>query len=123
MGYLDENGLRYYDKTVDERISVRGVAVNGTNLTPNQNKVVNITIDEKQKATLPTAGADNLGKIYQYIGQTTENYIHGFFYECREVSTDNYSWEPLATSAIYYSEEPNEAGGITVIISTTPPTP
>lgn len=43
MGYLDENGLRYYDKTVNDRIRIKSVSVKGNALTPDQNK--NIDID------------------------------------------------------------------------------
>ena len=35
-----------------------------------------------QVATLPTASATELDKIYQYIGATDANYTNGFFYKC-----------------------------------------
>lgn len=34
-----------------------------------------------QLETLPTASADNLNKIYQYVGETTTDYINGYFYK------------------------------------------
>ena len=46
-----------------------------------------------QTATLPTASADNLGKIYEYIGTTTLDYTNGLFYQCVFDGTSTYSWE------------------------------
>lgn len=37
--------------------------------------------ESTQLETLPVASADNLNKIYQYIGETTSNYINGHFYK------------------------------------------
>ena len=42
MGYLDENGLRYYSKAINDKISVRSISVKGNALTPDQNKNVDI---------------------------------------------------------------------------------
>ena len=44
-----------------------------------------------QVSELPTASADNLGVIYEYVGDTDENYIKGYFYICAEDS-GTYSW-------------------------------
>ena len=41
----------------------------------------------KQKTTLPTAALAELGKIYQYIGDTNANYEHGYVYQCDEIYT------------------------------------
>ena len=53
--------------------------------------------DVIQYETLPTASADNLGQIVQYIGETGV-YINGYFYKC--VSDENvdptYSWEQIS---------------------------
>ena len=48
-----------------------------------------------QVDTLPTASADELGNIYQYVGTTTADYTNGFFYECVSdgEATPTYSWE------------------------------
>ena len=45
-------------------------------------------------ATLPTASADNLGKVYQFVGTTTSSYTNGFFYQCVSdgQATPTYSW-------------------------------
>lgn len=60
-----------------------------------QNNLVQLT-------ELPTASATYLGKIYQYTGDTTGAYKHGYIYEC--VSDDDptdptYSWVKLSGSA------------------------
>ena len=47
-----------------------------------------------QAATLPTAGADFLGKIVQYIVTTNSNYTNGYFYKCVYDGT-SYSWEEV----------------------------
>lgn len=61
-----------------------------------------------QVETLPTASADELGNVYQYIG-TTGTYTHGFFYECVSdgEATPTYSWEQT-------SVQPSTGGGHTI---------
>lgn len=56
--------------------------------------------DTIQVDTLPTAGADELGNVYQYIGSTTLTLTHGYFYECVSdgAGTPTYSWEEVSTS-------------------------
>ena len=52
-----------------------------------------IQVDE-----LPTASADELDKVYQYIGETDTDYTHGFFYECVEGETaGTYEWAQTDT--------------------------
>ena len=45
--------------------------------------------EDTQLETLPAASADNLNKIYQYVGETTSDYINGHFYKCVEASVTN----------------------------------
>lgn len=48
-----------------------------------------------QYAVVPVASANNVGRIIQYVGTTTSNYIKGYFYQCVEDSSTNsstYSW-------------------------------
>lgn len=47
-----------------------------------------------QVATLPTAAAGELDKIYQFIGTTDANYTNGYFYKCVSDGQDpaTYSW-------------------------------
>ena len=47
-----------------------------------------------QVSTFPTAGITELGKVYQYIGADTQDYKHGYFYECTFDGTD-YAWTYL----------------------------
>ena len=53
----------------------------------------------KQVIELPTAGASEVGNIYQYKGATTANYAHGYIYECVSDggATPAYSWEEVPT--------------------------
>ena len=55
-----------------------------------------------QVDSFPVASAKYFGKIYQYIGATTNDYTHGYFYQC--VSNGEtpavYSWEYVQTSDI-----------------------
>lgn len=46
---------------------------------------------------MPEASASLINRVYQYIGATTENYTHGFFYEC-VLEDDTYSWQILNTN-------------------------
>ena len=39
----------------------------------------------KQKSSLPTASLTELGKIYQYVGSSTNSYTHGYVYQCNEI--------------------------------------
>lgn len=62
---------------------------NSISFTPtgNYNPATKKYVDDKTKditvqmSTLPTASSSNLGKIYQYIGDTNETYTKGYFYE------------------------------------------
>lgn len=56
-----------------------------------------------QVEVLPERSEENLGKIYQYIGETTDDYTHGLFYECVEVYNEYdylvaYEWKALETN-------------------------
>ena len=47
-----------------------------------------------QVSELPEPGSSCLGRIYQYTGATTEDYIHAFFYECIYDETASiYKWQ------------------------------
>lgn len=55
-----------------------------------------------QYETLPTASADNLGKIVQYIGTTDSTYTNGYYYKCigtESGGTTTYSWENIQVQA------------------------
>lgn len=62
-----------------------------------------VTRDSIQVEELPEQTEEHLGEIYQYIGETTDDYIHGIFYECVEVYNEYgyliaYEWQPLETT-------------------------
>lgn len=50
--------------------------------------------DPTQVSTLPTASADELGNIYQFVGTTDANYTNGYFYKCVSDGQQpaTYSW-------------------------------
>ena len=53
----------------------------------------------KQKSTLPTANADNLGKIYQFTGTTTASLTNGYIYQCNEHEIES-SYTKEATGTV-----------------------
>ena len=48
-----------------------------------------------QYTVMPTAGSDYEGKVIQYVGDTTQTYTKGYFYECIEDSENPgiYIWQ------------------------------
>ena len=44
--------------------------------------------------TIPTASAEELGKVRMFTGETSATYIHGYIYECVE-DNNVYSWERI----------------------------
>lgn len=52
-----------------------------------------------QVETMPTASAEELGKIYQYIGQDSGGALHGYFYECVALQGGGYAWLETEVSA------------------------
>ena len=73
--------------------------------------------DTIQFSTMPTASADNLGKVYQYVGSTNSTYTKGHFYECvsDEGTEPTYSWEDASPSGSGSSEiEENVVANTTV---------
>ena len=52
-----------------------------------------------QVDTMPTASAEELGKIYQYIGQDGGGALHGYFYECVALHGGGYGWLETEVSA------------------------
>lgn len=50
-------------------------------------------LEQIQVSALPTASADELGNIYQYVGATDANYTNGYFYKCEGAGDPVvYSW-------------------------------
>ena len=55
-----------------------------------------------QETSFPTAAPKYLGKVYQYIGVTDVNFVHGLVYECVSdgQTPATYSWQELATTRV-----------------------
>ena len=58
-----------------------------------------------QFSAMPTASADYLNRVVQYIGATTTDYTSGYFYRCELVS-GSYTWVyvPASTGHTMYPE-------------------
>ena len=69
--------------------------------------------DSIQKESLPVASEEEVGNIYQYIGETTGTLVNGYFYKCKSSggSTPVYSWEETDVSRTYKTISRNPAGG------------
>ena len=50
--------------------------------------------DVIQYASMPIASSDNVGQIYQYLGNTTSNYVNGYFYKC-VLDGSSYVWQNI----------------------------
>lgn len=64
--------------------------------------------DSIQVNTMPTAGSEELGNIYQYVGATTNDYTNGYFYKC-VTDGSTYSWElcPATETVGKYERDAN----------------
>ena len=70
-------------------------AVQGGVIGENELSVLtDVELEQIQVSALPTASADELGKIYQYIGATDSTYTNAYFYKCVSdgQSPATYSW-------------------------------
>ena len=67
-----------------------------------------------QTSTMPTASEDELGHIYQYMGETTLAFTQGYFYKCvsEEEEEPSYSWENIDVQS-------GGGGGTTVVANPT----
>ena len=55
-----------------------------------------------QFPAMPTASADYLGRVIQYVGTTTSTYTNGYFYRC-VASGSSYVWQ-LANGSISWTD-------------------
>ena len=72
---------------------------NSSYLWEQQNVQPDTTGQTIQVDTMPTASAEEVGKIYQYIGQDGGGAIHGYFYECVALLGGGYGWLETEVSA------------------------
>ena len=52
-------------------------------------------VDDNQKVSLPSPSYNELGNIYQYVGDTTADYTKGYFYECVSTGSSTYEWRNI----------------------------
>ena len=90
-------------------------------VTPNDvsadNKLVAENEVTKAVDTMPTASADLVGTIVQYVGTTTANYTNGYFYKCVSdgAVTPTYSWVEVISGGsgekeiVHVTEPPEES--------------
>ena len=82
---LNTNGLYRYDGAIFVKVSSSAESI--------------------QVDTMPTASAEELDKIYQFIG-TTGTYTNGYFYKCvYDSQTTTYDWEEVRTQDSYLKNE------------------
>lgn len=79
---LDTEVNTKVDKT-DEPLKIYGTDDQGNQFAYNKEEVGQII----QVEELPTADATNINKIYQYIGETNQNYTNGVFYKNVAITT------------------------------------
>lgn len=95
--------------------------VSGTNIkTINNTSVLgtgNIETEIIQYTSMPTANADNLGKIVQFVGTTDSYYTNGYFYQCVSdgAITPAYSWENIEV-------QPSSVANVSYLIANFPST-
>ena len=53
------------------------------------------SIDIPSVSSMPTASESELGKVYQYIGETTKLYTNGEYYKCIAGKNSEYLWEQV----------------------------
>lgn len=59
-----------------------------------------------QTDTMPEASEDNAGEIVQYVGETTDDYVNGYFYKSTyDSENDTYGWEPIDVSPTLTEEQ------------------
>lgn len=51
-----------------------------------------------KSSTIPTASADLVGSVYQYVGETDSSYTHGYIYECKTIPADTLVFSPDTVS-------------------------
>ena len=94
----------------DDKNGTKLIAVNNngdkTRLALYSDVLRNIT----QKNILPAPSKENLGKVYQYVGNTNVDYRKGSFYECisDEEETPTYSWRELGSGGSITIKDVNE---------------
>lgn len=65
-----------------------------------------------QYSTMPTASADNVGDIVQFVGTTDSTYTNGYFYKCVSDGQDpaTYSWEEVSLGGSSLPDQTGQSG-------------
>lgn len=56
--------------------------------------------DSIQQDIMPEPSADNFGKVYQYVGASSEVFKKGYFYTCSYSEEDGYFWVSIDTQEV-----------------------
>lgn len=84
-----------------------------TKINASQTTITASDIGAARAATvLPTASADNVGDIVQFVGTTTASYTNGYFYKCVSDGQNpaTYSWEEVEVQASSGGGLPDQTG-------------
>lgn len=110
ISFSDSNFRYATEQDSDDKNGTKLIAVNNngdkTRLALYSDVLRNIT----QKNILPTPSKENLGKVYQYVGNTNVDYRKGSFYECISdgEETPTYSWSELGSGGSITIKDVNE---------------
>ena len=112
-GGTDTSGWKTWQETLVSGVNIK--TINGTSLLGSGN----ITTEAIQVSTMPTAGASEEGKIYQFIGTTDANYTNGYFYKCVSDGGNpaTYSWERVDVQPAV-DPLPSQAGNAGKVLTT-----
>ena len=115
---LDMVTKQYVDDVAEAKVD----KVDGKQLSTND-----FTTEEKEKlaglsitqySTLPTANMRAYKDIVQYVGNTTEEYITGYFYQCQKAEV-GYEWVAIDVQDIDWSNLNNYSTNMVVAKATT----
>ena len=88
----------------ETKINANQTSITASDIGAASTAQLNSKQDILQYETLPTASADELGNIYQFVGATDSTCTNGYFYKCTE-SGGVYSW-------VQTDVQPSSSGGI-----------
>ena len=94
------NTIQVVDASIEQFLSRSEFSAVTPNDVSANNKLVAENEVTKAVNTIPTASADLVGTIVQYVGTTTANYTNGYFYKCVSdgAVTPTYSWVEVITA-------------------------
>lgn len=92
--------------------------INGTTLNGNKTSSDLGLQEAFQLSEMPTADAEYEGKVVQYVGESTQDYTSGFFYQCVSDGEDpaTYSWVEKSVQAGGSGETYTAGDGINISV-------